>query len=43
MLSLEMELQQLDTDVVIAVIWFMELLLRGGSFTDFFLLPSRIV
>lgn len=42
-LSLEIEHHQLDTDVVIAVIGFMGLLLCGGSSTSFFLLPSRNV
>lgn len=42
-LSLEIELHQLDTNVVIAVIGFMGLLLCCGSFTSFFLLSSRNV
>lgn len=42
-LSLEIELHQLDTDVVIAVIGFMGLLLCCGSSTSFFPLPSRNV
>ena len=42
-LSLEIELHQLGTDVVIAEIGLMGLLLCCGSFTSFFLLPSRNV